>query len=135
MSQSIYKFNCMYEYFKYSLVGIINLFFTVFLFWLSLKVFSISYTISFSISWFFGVVLTFFINANWVFKSDKVRWLKKFFLKYFIVYLSSYFINLFLLEVAVRWLFFDPFLSQFIIIPIVVLGNYYGIKYWALKQK
>jgi len=123
----------MQQFINYGLVGIINFIFTAFIYWIFLRVLGVIYPISFSVSWLSGVILTYFINIRWVFKPEELSNLKKKFLKYLIVYLSSYFVNLLLLKVGVTLFNFDPFWYQFFIIPIIVFINFIGIKYWALK--
>jgi len=123
----------MQQFIKYGLVGGFNFIFTAFIYWLFLRVLDVIYPISFSVSWLSGVILTFFINVRWVFQTEELNNLKKNFFKYLIVYLCSYFVNLLLLKAGVTMFNFDPFWYQFVIIPIIVLINFTGIKYWALK--
>lgn len=122
------------QFAKYVIVGGINFVFGIVVYWFFLRVLKIYYPISFSISWILGVVLTFFINIYWVFKPDELMDFKKRFIKYLVVYLISYGVNLFLLKVGVSFFSFDPFWYQFFLIPIIILINFSGIKYWALKN-
>jgi len=80
-----------------------------------------------------GVILTFFINIRWVFQPSELNNFKRKFFKYIIVYLCSYIVNLALLKIGVDLFCFDPFWYQFALIPIVVIINFTGIKYWALR--
>lgn len=121
------------EFFKYVAVGLSNLIFSLLMFYVLLKLMSITYLIAFSITWLLGILLTYIINFVWVFKpKDKLDFKKRFF-KYFSVYLTSYLINIYLLKLMVENYSFDPFWVQFFILPLVVIINFFGFKYWALK--
>ena len=129
----IFNKNFLYQFIKYGFVGCINFVFTTLVYYLFLRLLSVNYLISFSISWLAGVILTFFINIKWVFKSDELRDLKRNFIKYLIVYITSFAVNFILLKVGVHYFGFDPFWYQFVLIPLVIIINFTGIKYWALK--
>jgi putative flippase GtrA len=121
------------KFIKYSLVGGINFAFSMLLFLLLLKVLFVGYFISFTITWLFGILLTYTINFIWVFKpADKFEF-KKRMLKYFLVYLFSYGVNIILLKYLVNTFEYDPFWLQFFIIPIIIVINFFGFKFWALK--
>ncbi len=123
----------MIKFIKYSLVGGINFAFSMLLFLLLLKVLFVGYFISFTITWLFGILLTYTINFIWVFKpADKFEF-KKRMLKYFLVYLFSYGVNIILLKYLVNTFEYDPFWLQFFIIPIIIVINFFGFKFWALK--
>ncbi len=53
----------------YVLVGFSNTILTVFLYWLFLEVFEWHYILSFTLSWLIGVIFTYIINANRVFRT------------------------------------------------------------------
>jgi putative flippase GtrA len=118
---------------KYGFVGIINAVFTFIIYFVLLKAFKVHYLLSFSISWAFGVLLTYVINFVWVFKPEEKLVFKSRLLKYFIVYLTSYLLNMLLLGSITEFTGWDPLLVQFLIIPLVVTVNFLGIKYWSMK--
>ena len=121
------------HFIKYLFVGGINLITSMLLFFLLFNVLKINYLVVFTITWLYGIFLTYIINFIWVFKpEDKLKFRKRF-NKYFIVYLSSYIINLLLLKCIVEGYDFNPLYVQFFILPLVVIINFSGIKYWALK--
>mgnify|MGYP003430634975 FL=1 len=117
----------------YGLVGIANTILTVFLYWLFLRVFDWHYFIAFSLSWLIGVIFTYIINAGRVFKDENTNFNWTNFVKYTAVYLCSYLVNSGLLWLLVTVCNFDPFWMQCIIIPLVVILNFSGIKFWALR--
>jgi putative flippase GtrA len=123
----------MIQFVKYGLVGGVNFIITVGLFLFLLKVLLVNYLISFTITWLFGIFLTYVINFLWVFKPEDKLEFKKRFPKYFSVYLFSYLVNIGLLKYLVSIYEFDPFYIQFAILPLVVFINFFGFKYWGLK--
>lgn len=118
---------------KYLFVGGFNFLFSTILYLFLLKVFDIEYMTAFVITWVIGIILTYIINFTWVFKPDQKLEFKKRLPKYFLVYLTSFVINITILNLLVEAYAFDPFWLQFFILPIVVFVNFFGFKYWALK--
>lgn len=120
---------------KYSLVGILNAIFSFLLYFILLKIFHIHYLVAFSISWLLGVLLTYVINFLWVFKPEQKLVFKSRLMKYFVVYISSYLLNMFLLKYFTELTGGDPLLVQLFILPAVVAVNFTGIKYWCMNSK
>jgi len=120
---------------KYGLVGFSNFIITGAAYYVFLKVLYLWYPFSFLLSWAIGVFYTYTINYLWVFKPAEKIEFKHHLWKYFVIYAASLAINLLLLTYVVERLILDPFWSQFLIIPIVVLINFTGIRYWALKKQ
>jgi len=121
------------HFIKYSFVGFLNAIFAIIVYFLLLKILRINYLISFSISWVSGVLLTYIINFIWVFRpGDKINFKNRLW-KYVLIYGVSYIINLVLLKTIVDLVQTDPFFVQLFILPMVVVINFAGIKYWALK--
>jgi len=119
---------------KYSIVGVINAILTFALYFFCYKLLQINYLVSFSISWFIGVLFTYIINFLWVFKPEQKFVFKKRFLKYFSVYITSYSLNIFFLRLLRIETNIDPLILQLFLIPIVFGINFLGFKYWALKK-
>ena len=123
----------MIEFIKFLFVGAANFLLSMVLFLILLKVLVLDYILSFAITWLFGILLTYCINFLWVFNPSEKLEMKKRFPKYFLVYLLSFFVNIILLKYMVNTFGFDPFWIQFLIIPLIMLINFVGFKYWALK--
>ncbi|MGD2088274.1 MAG: GtrA family protein [Candidatus Aminicenantes bacterium] len=117
---------------KYSFVGILNAILTFLLYFILLKIFHLHYLVSLSVSWLLGVLLTYVINFLWVFKPEQKLVFKSRLLKYFVVYVSSYLLNIFLLKTLTELTGGDPLLVQLFILPVVVAVNFAGIKYWCM---
>ena len=120
---------------KYSFVGTLNAIFSFLLYFILLKILHIHYLVSLSISWLLGVLLTYVINFLWVFKPEQKLVFKSRLLKYFVVYICSYLLNMFLLKNLTELTGGDPLLIQLFILPVVVAVNFIGIKYWCMNSK
>lgn len=118
---------------KYSLVGGLNAVYTFVVYFILLKIVRIHYLLSFSISWISGVLATYIINFIWVFRPEQKLIFKNRITKYFIVYLTSYLLNMFLLRTIVEYCHWDPLIVQLFLIPLVATINFLGIKYWSMK--
>ena len=121
------------HFIKYNFVGVANAIFTFFIYFILLKVLGIHYIVSFSFSWLAGVILTYIINFTYVFKPEQKLVFKSRLSKYFIVYITSYFINMLLLGTIKELSNYDPLVIQFFILPLVIVINFTGIKYWSMK--
>lgn len=126
-------YRTMMQLIAYGLVGLANTILTVFLYWLFLEVFEWHYILSFSLSWLIGVIFTYIINAGRVFRTEDSNFYWINFIRYTCVYICSYLLNTALLWFFVSYMGYDAFWMQCVIIPIVVLVNFIGIKFWALK--
>ncbi|MBN1464514.1 GtrA family protein [candidate division KSB1 bacterium] len=121
------------HFIKYSFVGIGNFLFTLVLYITFLYVLDFRYEFAFTLSWLLGVYFTYLINFIWVFKPEEKITFRKRLPKYFLVYISSYVLNMLLLKFLVDHFSLLPLLAQMFIIPLVVVINFIGIKYWALR--
>lgn len=119
---------------KYVIVGTSNTVLTLLLYLLFLKVMKLNYIVSFSLSWLIGVFCTYMINFLWVFKPEKKLEFKKRLWKYLAVYTCSYMANVILLRFVVEKSTMDPLYAQLILVPLVIVINYYGMKHWALSD-
>jgi putative flippase GtrA len=121
------------QFSKYIIAGISNALFSTLVYLFCLKILVLHYILSFTISWLFGVLFTYIINFMFIFKPDEKLEFRRRLPKYFMVYLTSYLLNIVLLKFLVHWTHFDPFYLQLLILPLVIAINFTGFKYWALK--
>jgi putative flippase GtrA len=121
------------QFFKYVLVGILNAICSTTLYFLCLRIFLMNYILAFTISWIFGILLTYVINFVFIFRTEEKLEFGKRLPKYFAVYFFSYSLNLVILKTLVLCTNADPFYLQFLILPLVIAINFTGFKYWALK--
>ena len=131
-SSKLFDYKLLMNFTKYSIVGILNAALTITIYIVLLNMICFNYLISFTLAWMIGVLFTYVVNFIYVFKPEEKLTFKKRLLKYFLVYLTSYIISAGLLSLLVDHFIFDPVISQFFVIPIIVAINFTGIKYWAL---
>ena len=126
--------NEVYKYFsKYTVVGFSNLLLTMTIYYVMTKILSIHYLIALYWMWIFGLFFSYTINFIWTFQPEQKLNYRVRLLKYFLVYLTSFLINYFLLKLIKTDFIDDPFLSQLTVVPLIVVINYTGIRLWALK--
>ncbi len=118
----------------YLLVGSGNAVLTIGIYTILIKFAGIDYKISFSVSWLIGVIATYIINHLWVFKPEEKLKFKLRFGKYIFVYMTSYLASLYLIFLLVENILIDPILAEFIVIPVIVIINFVGIKYWVMNK-
>jgi putative flippase GtrA len=121
------------QFAKYLFVGGINFLFGLATYFICLRVLHLYYLVAFSLSWLIGVLLTYIINFVWIFKLQEKLNFKARLAKYVSIYIVSYLANVALLKLLTQLTHGDPFFLQFGIIPVVMLINFSGMKYWALK--
>ncbi len=119
---------------KFVLVGIFNAAFTFWLYWEFLKYLNMHYLVAYPTSWFCGVAMTYVINFLWVFKPEQKLEFRRRFKKYLVVYLVSLMIGQGSIMLLHSLLPIDPFWLAFLVAPAVVVINFAGIKYWALRK-
>jgi putative flippase GtrA len=123
------------EFTKFTIVGIINSALTFIIFFLLLKVASVNYLVSLSITWIIGIIFSYVLNYLWVFRPDEKLEFQKRFAKYLSAYLVSFFLNFILIMAIVENWNFEPFYVQTGLLPIVVAFNFLTSKYWSLGTK
>lgn len=99
------------EFVRFLFVGVINTLSTYLLYLLLLFIFN--YNVSYTISYIAGIVISFYLNSLFVFK-EKVSFKK--FVKYPIVYIVQYLINLIGLFILVEYFHFPKE-----VVPIIVI--------------
>ncbi len=125
--------NSQIQFIKYLLVGGLNLVFGIVTFYFLLYIVKFNYLLAFSLTWILGVLLTYIINSLWTFRPVERLYFRSRLLKYTLVYLTSYLVNIFLLKTITEYTLWDPFYIQFGLIPIVMIINFLGMKFWSLK--
>jgi putative flippase GtrA len=128
----MYKPLLIKQFSKYSLIGLGNFIITGLLYFL-LDFYGVNYITNFITTWLIGIFITYSANYIWVFQARKKLVFDRMFLKYSIIYILSFVVNYVLLKYLVEYWYWKPLLAQFCIIPIVVIINFTGMKYWSFK--
>ncbi|WP_254848764.1 GtrA family protein [Paenibacillus odorifer] len=114
---------------KFVISGGINTLFTYLVYLLLLQ--ALSYSMSYTISYISGIFLSYYLNTIFVFK-EKVTFRK--FLKFPIVYLVQYLINLLMLFVLVEYLNLSKQIVPLIVI-VVTIPITYTLSKLIIKSK
>ncbi|MEK3865997.1 MULTISPECIES: GtrA family protein [Paenibacillus] len=117
------------QFLKFVISGGINTLFTYLVYLLLLQV--LSYSMSYTISYISGIFLSYYLNTIFVFK-EKVTFRK--FLKFPVVYLVQYLINLLMLFVLVEYLNLSKQIVPLIVI-VVTIPITYTLSKLIIKSK
>lgn len=119
---------------RFFLVGAVNFVITLVIFYSLLRIVKIDYLLALTVSWIVGLIFSYTVNFVWVFKPESQLQFRKRFIRYFVANGVSFTLNIFLLSIAVDTFKWDPFISQFALIPVVVCFNFLTAKYWSLHR-
>jgi putative flippase GtrA len=123
------------QFSKYLVVGGSNFFLNLFIYIVLIWLFPSHYLLALTAAWFAGVVFTYAVNFLWVFKPEESLVFRRRFPKYFLIYLSTYLLNMLALEYFVTRVRMDPLYIQFMIIPFIVVLNFTGSKFISLNKE
>ncbi|TAH25713.1 MAG: GtrA family protein [Cytophagales bacterium] len=98
------------------------------------KFFFIDYRLASGIGFFSGVLLGYFLNSRWTFKSSDDANPRKRFLKYYCVYLFSLGVNILMIDILVEYVGIYPSLANIITIGFTFVSNYLGTRFWVFKK-
>jgi len=114
----------MKKFIKYVLSGMINTLVTYSTSIILVKIFNFYLVVGNLIGVLLGILASFYLNRNFVFKS-KVNKIKKQMLKFIFAFIVSYFINLIFLIIFIYILSFSFYISQILSMGIYSLSFYY----------
>ena len=116
------------QFLTFNLVGIVNTLFGFSLIF-SLMFFGLSATVSNAIGYFFGAILSYFLNKKYTFKSTSQS--RKEAIKFFTVLFISYIINF----LTLQWLltFMNPYYAQLISAVIYTLSSFILAKFFVFN--
>jgi len=135
------RYPILYEFFKFGVVGVIGTVvdfssYAILTRWLGLY-----YIAATCISVFLAIVNNFLLNKYWTFKKGQSGKLRQEYVKFFIVSLVNYFLNIgityFIVEFTAAESWFgsaEDFFAKAVAIGIVLFSNYWGNKYWTFKD-
>ena len=122
------------EVYKFVVVGILNFFFTLIMFYVFVNHIKLNYLIALLIASLIGMIFTYLLNYLWVFKPEQGLVFKNRLFKYIFSGFLSIILNLFALKHIVDLTNLTPFNAQIMLIPFVVILNFAASKFWSLKQ-
>jgi putative flippase GtrA len=122
------------EIVRFLIVGGANFVFTFVVFTVALKVADVGYVAALLLAWISGNILTYTLNFIWVFRPEERLNFRGRFFKYLTAGAFSISLNLVALTALVEFWAFDPFWSQVVIMPFIIVFNFGTAKYWSLRK-
>ncbi len=122
------------EFFKFIVVGSVNFFFTLALFYLFVTILAINPIFSIAFVSATGLFLTYYLNFTWVFLPGQKVNFRENLVRYMAANGVSIALNMFLLHVLLLNTELDPFWAQFALIPFLIAFNFATAKFWSLRN-
>lgn len=88
--------------------------------------------LSSALGYFIGLSFGYFFNRVWTFQADEDSLIQK--IKYFLTYIFSLIIGLFVLNVLVKNLDIESEIANMYVILITTILNFLGTKVWVFKK-
>lgn len=133
ISQLINKYQLIWQFIKFCLVGFTNLAIYLTIYWLITRLLHWHYLPASIVGFLIAVTWSFTINLNWTFKhKDGDR--RRQYIKFIIANLISMCINLALLTVFIEAFQIYDLLAQFIVAVIVAFFNFTINRFWTFKK-
>ncbi len=95
----------------------------------------LNYLLALSITWMIGLAVSYVANFLWVFRTDSRLRIRINFRRYLILLGSTFVMNLMLLSLLTDVAQVRPLLAQFIVLPAIVLMNFWGGRLWAFRAQ
>ncbi len=117
---------------KFIIIGIFNTFISFIVYCLCFTLLKFSYFWSLLPAYVFGIINSYIWNSKWTFNDNALNC--RIFLKFTLVYVGTFFINLAILSVAIKIIKLDGLISQAIALTIAGVISFTGYKYWTFKR-
>ncbi len=119
------------QFIKFSVIGVINTAFN-YLCYSSLVLLGLHYFFANTVAWVLGILLSYFLNSRFVFKSSPNRAAV---IKTYIVYGISYAVTMLGLAFFIDFLHVSEFIAPLIMLLFSVPFNFLAMKFWAMKKQ
>ena len=134
-SQFAQKRPALFEFLKFAVVGILGTIVDFGVYALLTRVFDVYYIWATSVSVFLAIINNFLLNKHWTFNKGESGKAKEESIKFFIVSIANYFLNIgityFIVEFTSAESIFgsgEDFFAKVVAIAIVLFSNYFGNK-------
>jgi len=124
----------MKQVIKFLGVGLVNTFLTSIVIFIFMKFSNIGLYLSNLFGYIFGLLSSYILNSAFVFKSNK-KFTKKKFIKFIIVFITAYTLNIISLDIFSRVINLGEYSSQYISMLIYSLSFFYLCKFYTFKEK
>ena len=124
----------MKQFIKYLGVGTINTIVTSLVIFIFMKFTNSGLYLSNVLGYIFGLLSSYILNSSFVFKSNNIL-KKKEFIKFIIVFLAAYSLNIVSLFILSKIIYIGEYLSQYISMIIYSLSFFYLCKFYTFKKQ
>lgn len=124
----------MKQFIKYLGVGTINTIVTSLVIFIFMKFTNLGLYLSNVLGYIFGLLSSYILNSSFVFKSNNIL-KKKEFIKFIIVFLAAYSLNIVSLYILSQIIYIGEYLSQYISMIIYSLSFFYLCKFYTFKKQ
>jgi dolichol-phosphate mannosyltransferase len=123
------------QFVRFALVGSSGVFVNLAVYSSFIYLLHVHYLLSATISFLIAMSSNFFLNLRWTFKTHNqgIKAIRDQYLKYAMVTLISYIINIVVLWILVDFWTWHKVLAQLVAIGITTLSNFLGSKLWAFN--
>ena len=120
------------QFLKIIILGFSSLIVNYSIFFIFYKFLYFHYTLAYGTGFIMGVLSAYKFNKRWTFGIKKNT--KKYFLKYFLIYVFSLFLGLGFLKFLVDYLEIIAEIGNIITICLTTVTNFLGVKFWVFKK-
>lgn len=125
------KKEALIQFIKFGMVGVFNTLSSTVYYWILLY-FHFNYLLATTIAYIIASLIGYLLNNHWVFQSKKVT--KTSLFKYYVVYGTSYFLNIFSMFIWVDVLSISKVIAPIFTLFVTVPFNYIFNKIWVFKK-
>ena len=104
----------------------------VYLLYVALIKLGLDYKLALFFDYLFGILFGYFLNRYWTFSSNKHRLS---FIKYVLLYIVVFILNIFFLILLVDLFLLDPIYSQFFIVLVISLVSFLVQDTWVFSRQ
>jgi putative flippase GtrA len=127
MNDTLIKFG------KFSIVGFVNTASSYLLFFILLKFAHVNYLVSSVSSYILGILISYFGNKYWTFRSIRSVWRLEF-IKYMILNIIGLALNTLIMFLMVENYKLNPYVAQIVAMSVVIFYNFFGSKFWVFRE-
>lgn len=117
------------KFLKFGIVGFINTMTSTMIYWLLITI-KLNYILSTTIAYFIASIIGYILNKNKVFKTKN----RSSVIKYYIVYISSYFLNIGCMYLWVDVLHISKYIAPILTLFVTVPYNFILSNFWVFKK-
>lgn len=123
------------QFLKFIIIGVINTFVNLFVFYVFMEIIGVYYMASAVIAFMFAVTNSFILNKTWTFQEHLGYKTSSKYFKFIIISIIALIFNLILLYVLVEYFAVSPMIAQISGVFLNLLINFSGNKLWTFREQ